>query len=64
MSFTYASQIVQDHLRLRATQLHETAETLPHGGDREALLHRALKMETASRVIDRWVASPGLRSPD
>jgi hypothetical protein len=61
---TFASQIVQDRLRLRATQLHETAETLPHGGDREALLHRARKLESASRVIDRWLASPGLKVPD
>jgi hypothetical protein len=64
MSSIYASQIVQNRLRLRATKLHETAETLPRGGDREALLHRARKMETASRVIDRWLASPALRAPD
>jgi hypothetical protein len=64
MPHTYASQIVLDRLRLRATQLHETAETLPHGGDREALQHRARKMESASRVIDRWLASPGLKAPD
>ena len=64
MSFTFARQIVLNHLRIRATQLHEAAETLPRGGDREALLHKAHKMETASRVIDRWLASPGLRAPD
>jgi hypothetical protein len=64
MSFDYARQIVLDRLRIRATQLHETAETLPQGGDREGLLHKAHKMETASRVIDRWLASPGLRAPD
>jgi hypothetical protein len=58
----YTSQIVQDSLRLRAAQLHEAAETLPHGGDREALLHRAGRMETASSVIDKWMASPGIKS--
>jgi hypothetical protein len=60
---THPSQIVQDRLQLRATQLHETAESLPHGQEREGLLHRARRMEKASLVIDRWMASPGLRTP-
>jgi len=55
--------LAQDSLELRAVQLHATAETLPHGGDRDALLHRARRMESASRVIDRWVSSPGLKVP-
>jgi hypothetical protein len=40
-------------------QLHEAAATLPHGDDREALLESARKMETASRIIDKWLSSPG-----
>jgi hypothetical protein len=63
MLFTYTPQTVQDHLQLRATQLHEAAENLPHGGERQALVHRAHRMEDASRVIDRWMMSSGLRAP-
>jgi hypothetical protein len=46
--------------QLRVMQLHEAAAALLHGGDREALLQRARKMETASRVIERMgiVAGP------
>ena len=54
---------VQDHLELRATQLHEAAETLPHGDARESMVHRANKIEAASQIIERWASSPGLRAP-
>jgi hypothetical protein len=63
MSPTPTSRIVQDRLQLRATQLHEMAETLPHGHEREGLLQRIRRMESASLVIDRWMASSGLRAP-
>ena len=63
MPFTYNPQTVQEHLQRRATQLQEAAEDLPHGGEREALVHRANTMENASRVIDRWMMSAGLRAP-
>lgn len=56
-------QTVQDHLGLRAGELHEAAETLPFGDERDGLLHRARRMEAASRVIDGWLSSPGLRAP-
>jgi hypothetical protein len=59
----YPKHIVQDRLELRATELHQAAETLPHGDERESLLQRALRMEAASLLIDRWMSSPGLRSP-
>jgi hypothetical protein len=59
----YPNHIVQDRLELRATELHQAAETLPHGDERESLLQRALRMEAASLLIDRWMSSPGLRSP-
>jgi hypothetical protein len=59
----YSKQIVRDRLELRASELHEAAETLPHGHEREGLLHRARRMENASLVIDRWMASAGLRPP-
>jgi hypothetical protein len=63
MTPTHTNQIVQDRLQLEATQLHETAEGLPHGHEREGLLHKARRMEKASLVIDRWMTSPGLRVP-
>jgi hypothetical protein len=56
-------QSVQAHLEYRAAQLNEAAETLPHGDERDALLYRAVRMEAASLVIDRWMSSPGLRAP-
>jgi len=59
----YPERIVQDRLQLRAIQLIEVAETLPRGGKKDALLHRVRRMENASRVIDRWASSPGLRAP-
>ena len=55
--------MVQNDLQLRATQLHEAAGTLPQGHLREALVHRAIRMQAASLVIERWASSPGLRSP-
>ena len=57
------SKPVLDHLGLKATQLHEAAETLPHGNAREALVHRATKLEAASLIIEKWASSPGLRAP-
>jgi hypothetical protein len=63
MPFTYTNQIVQEHLHLKAMQLYEAAGTLPSGDERAGLLQRARRIESASRVIDRWVSSPGLRVP-
>jgi hypothetical protein len=52
---------VQSCLDLRATQLNKAAEGLPHGDEREALLHKANRAEVASFIIDRWLSSPGVR---
>jgi hypothetical protein len=57
------SQSVQDHLEQIAMRLNASAEILPPGDLRDALLHRAVKMEAASLVLDRWMSSPGLRPP-
>lgn len=54
---------VQECLELRASELHEAAETLPWGDEKESLLQRARRMAAASDVINRWLASPGLRAP-
>ncbi|MDB5553568.1 MAG: hypothetical protein JWL86_3552 [Rhizobium sp.] len=59
----YPRQMVQDRLELRAAKLNENAETLPHGDEREALQHRARRMEAALHVIDEWTRSPSLRAP-
>jgi hypothetical protein len=53
--------IVQDRLEQRATELREVADTLPRGDARETVLHRALKMEAAALVIERWISPQGLR---
>jgi hypothetical protein len=55
--------IVQDRLELRAIELIEEANGLPHGGEKDALLHRIRAMNGAWRVIDGWASSPGLRAP-
>jgi len=59
----YPERIVGDRLQLRATELTKEAETPPQDSKKEALLQRARRMEDASRVIDRWASSPGLRAP-
>jgi len=56
-------QTVQERLELRASRLHEVAEMLPHGDEKENLLQRARRMVAASNVINSWLASPGLRAP-
>jgi hypothetical protein len=54
---------LQGHLALRAAELKTLAETLPQGDARDVLTHKAIKMEAASLVIERWMSSPGLRAP-
>jgi hypothetical protein len=58
----YPKNVVQHHLELKATQLHEEAETLPQGDEREALMHRAIRMEAASLIIERWASAPSFKS--
>jgi hypothetical protein len=59
----YSQRDVQDLLEYRAIELHDAAETLPDGNERDSMLRRARRMEDASLVIERWASSPGLRSP-
>jgi hypothetical protein len=54
---------LQGQLALRAAKLNAEAETLPQGDERDVLTHKAIKMEAASLVIERWMSSPGLRAP-
>lgn len=44
-------------------RLQIEAEKLPPGNEREELLRKARKAETALN-IDKWVSSPGLRPPE
>lgn len=55
----HAPHTLQGHLALRAAQLNALAETLPKGDERDALTHRAIKIEAAALVIDRWMSSSG-----
>jgi hypothetical protein len=52
----------QDRLKQFATQAREAASGLPPGEDRDRLAQQALENETAAK-IDRWLSSPGLRTP-
>jgi hypothetical protein len=56
-----SKEIVQDRLEQRAIELRKMADTFPRGDAREALLHKALKMDAAALVIERWISPPGLR---
>jgi hypothetical protein len=56
-----SKNIVQDRLEQRAIELRKTADALPRGDAREALLDRALKMDTAALVIGRWTSPRGLK---
>jgi hypothetical protein len=58
MSRNYPGQLVLDRLEQRVTKLHEAAQAVPPGDERESILHRARKMEAASNVIGRWYPRP------
>ncbi len=44
-------------------RLQIEAEKLPPGNEREELLRKARRAETALK-IDKWASSPGLRPPE
>lgn len=52
----------QERLKRCADQAREAAANLPSGSERELLRRKALENETAAN-IDRWLSSPGLRTP-
>jgi cell division protein FtsB len=53
---------LNDRLRTFADQLKAKAEELRPGPERDALLKRARRADTASH-IDEWADSPGLQPP-
>jgi hypothetical protein len=52
----------QERLERFAAQARDAARELPPGADRDRLAQQALENETAAK-IDKWLSSPGLRSP-
>jgi hypothetical protein len=53
---------LQERLRQIAGHAREKAARLPPGPERERLMETAVANEAAAG-IDRWLSSPGLRSP-
>ena len=51
-----------DRLAEEAARLRQQAGSVPHGLERDRLLRRARQAETAINV-DKWLASPALRTP-
>jgi hypothetical protein len=56
------SKSLEEKWHEQAECFKRQAETLPHGKEREELLHKARQLETASH-INHWLSSPGLQSP-
>jgi hypothetical protein len=53
---------LQERLKQIAGHAREKAACLPPGRERERLMEVAVANEAAA-VIDRWLSSPGLRTP-
>jgi hypothetical protein len=53
---------LEERLRIQATTDRERAESLPPGREREELLVRARRADTASHLTE-WLSSPGLQPP-
>ena len=54
---------LQERLNQLAGHARKKAACLPPGRERERLMEVAVANEAAA-VIDRWLASPGLRTPE
>jgi hypothetical protein len=52
----------QELLNEQAKVLRDEAEKIPPGTARDLLLRRAAQADTALRM-EKWLSSPGLRSP-
>ena len=53
---------LEERLRVQASTDRERAETLPPGKERDELLIRARRADTASHLSE-WLRSPGLQPP-
>ena len=56
------TQTLEERLAEEADRLRNEARGTPPGVDREDLLRRARRAETASHM-NQWLSSPGLQSP-
>ena len=52
-----------DRLAKEAERCRQQAKTKPPGQERDDLLRKARQAEIAAR-LDRWISSPGLKSPE
>jgi hypothetical protein len=53
---------LEERLRVQAMADRERAQTLPPGRERDELLSRARRADTASH-LSAWLTSPGLQPP-
>jgi len=53
---------LNQRLALEAMSLREKAEKLPAGTERDDLLKKARRLDVATQ-LDKWLSSPGLKSP-
>ena len=53
---------LNERLALEAMSLREKAEKLSAGAERDDLLKKARRLEVATQ-LDKWLSSPGLKSP-
>jgi hypothetical protein len=53
---------LEERLRVQASTDRERAEALPPGRERDELLIRARRADTASHLSE-WLTSPGLQPP-
>jgi hypothetical protein len=61
-SIITVKQSFEDRLAQESRRLKEEADKLKPSPERDAVLNRVQKLETARRV-NRWVSSPGLQRP-
>jgi hypothetical protein len=57
------TQSLEARLSEEAKRLREEAKLLPPGAQREELIRKARRAETASHM-NEWLTSPGLRPPE
>jgi hypothetical protein len=53
---------LNERLAVEAIHLREQAKTLPPGPKRDDLLKEARRLEITTQ-LDKWLSSPGLKSP-
>jgi hypothetical protein len=56
------SSTFEFRLAQQATNLRKQAEGMPHGIRRDELLRKAGQIDVAAN-LNKWLTSPGLRSP-